>query len=57
MTEKNCSVFQDLLAEGLNKDIQSRLLKIDQGDGFSQLIKTAEEATMFVITIKALIEE
>lgn len=46
------SFFSGLLAEGINKDIQCRLLKIDENDDFTRLIKTAGEDTIGAITIK-----
>ena len=44
--------FYGLLAEGLNKDIQCRLLKIDENDDFTRLLKTAGEDTIGAITVK-----
>ena len=49
--------FYGLLAEGINKDIQCRLLKIDEEDNFTRLIKTAGEDTIGAITVKELTEE
>ncbi len=49
--------FYGLLAEGVNKDIQCRLLKIDENDDFTRLIKTAGEDTIGAITIKELNED
>jgi serine/threonine-protein kinase HipA len=49
--------FYGLLAEGINKDIQSRLLRIDEDDDFTRLIKTAGEDTIGAITVKELTEE
>lgn len=46
--------FQGLLSEGVNKDIQCRLLKIDEQDDFSRLLLTAGEDTIGAITVKAL---
>jgi HipA-like protein len=48
--------FFGLLAEGINKDIQCRLLKIDEEDDFTRLIKTAGEDTIGAITVKELNE-
>jgi HipA-like protein len=48
--------FYGLLAEGVNKDIQCRLLKIDEEDDFTRLLKTAGEDTIGAITIKELSE-
>lgn len=49
--------FYGLLAEGINKDIQCRLLRIDEDDEFTRLIKTAGEDTIGAITVKELKEE
>lgn len=44
--------FYGLLAEGDNKTIQCRNLKIDENDHFTRLIKTANENTIGAITIE-----
>jgi HipA-like protein len=44
--------FSGLLAEGLNKQIQCRTLKIDEQDDFTRLIKTAATETIGAITLK-----
>ena len=49
--------FYGILAEGINKDIQCRLLKIDEDDDFTRLIKTAGEDTIGAITVKELTDE
>jgi len=46
------SFFAGLLAEGINKDIQCRLLKIDEQDDFTRLLKTAGDDTIGAITVK-----
>ena len=46
--------FFGLLSEGVNKQTQCRLLKIDENDHFSLLLKTAGADTIGAITIKAL---
>lgn len=46
--------FMGLLSEGMNKDIQCRLLKIDENDDFARLILTAGEDTIGAVTVKAL---
>jgi len=51
------SFFYGILAEGINKDIQCRLLKIDEDDDFTRLIKTAGEDTIGAITVKELNKE
>lgn len=48
--------FAGLLAEGINKEIQCRLLKIDEEDEFTRLLKTAGEDTIGAITVKEIIE-
>ena len=48
--------FYGLLAEGINKDIQCRLLKIDEEDDFTRLLKTAGEDTIGAVTVKELSE-
>ena len=48
--------FSGLLAEGINKEIQCRLLKIDENDDFTRLLKTAGEDTIGAITVKEIIE-
>lgn len=48
--------FTGLLAEGINKDIQCRLLKIDEDDDFTRLLKTAGEDTIGAITVKEIEE-
>ena len=44
--------FYGLLAEGDNKLIQCRKLKIDEDDHFTRLLKTAGENTIGAITIR-----
>jgi serine/threonine-protein kinase HipA len=48
--------FYGLLAEGINEDIQCRLLRIDEEDDFTRLLKTAGEDTIGAITVKELTE-
>jgi serine/threonine-protein kinase HipA len=48
--------FSGLLAEGINKDIQCRLLKIDEEDDFTRLLKTAGEDTIGAVTVKEIKE-
>jgi HipA-like protein len=50
------SFFIGMLAEGVNKDIQCRLLKIDEEDDFTRLVKTAVEDTIGAITVKEIDE-
>ena len=49
--------FYGLLAEGINKDMQCSILKIDEEDDFTRLIKTAGEDTIGAITVKEIKEE
>lgn len=49
--------FYGMLAEGINKEIQCRLLKIDEEDDFTRLIRTAGEDTIGAITVKELTDE
>jgi serine/threonine-protein kinase HipA len=46
--------FYGLLSEGVNKQTQCRLLKIDEKDYFSLLLKTANKDTIGSITVKEL---
>lgn len=48
--------FFGLLAEGENKEIQCRTLKIDENDHFTRLIKTAHTDTIGAVTIKEIEE-
>src|ERR1700722_7182915 len=48
--------FFGLLTEGINKDIQGRLLRIDEEDDFTRLLRTTGEDTIGAITIKAINE-
>lgn len=51
------SFFYGLLAEGINKDIQCRLLRLDEEDDFSRLLKTAAKDTIGAITVKEINED
>ncbi len=44
--------FFGLLAEGENKKAQCRILKIDERDHFTRLVKTAGKETIGAITIQ-----
>jgi HipA-like protein len=46
--------FSGLLAEGMNKQMQCRTLKIDEQDDFARLLKTANTETIGAITIKQI---
>lgn len=49
--------FAGLLAEGINKSIQCRLLRIDENDDFTRLLKTAGEDTIGGITVQEITNE
>ena len=44
--------FYGLLAEGANKNLQCSVLKIDEKDHFTRLLKTAEEDTIGGVTVR-----
>lgn len=46
--------FYGLLAEGDNKELQCRILKIDEADHFTRLVQTAEFDTIGGITVRAV---
>jgi serine/threonine-protein kinase HipA len=46
------SFFSNLLAEGNIKKLQCKMLKIDENDEFTRLIKTAIDDTIGTITIR-----
>lgn len=48
--------FFNMLSEGVNRKLQSRLLKIDESDYFGLLLETAKCDTIGAITIKPLTE-
>jgi serine/threonine-protein kinase HipA len=45
--------FFGLLAEGVQKEIQCRFLKIDEADDFGRLIRTAGQDTIGAVTVHA----
>lgn len=53
-SDKLFSFFSGLLSEGVNKDIQCRLLKIDEQDDFTRLLLTAGNDTIGAITVKKI---
>ena len=53
-SDKLFPFFSGLLAEGTNKMIQCRTLKIDENDDFTRLLKTANTETIGAITIREL---
>jgi HipA-like protein len=46
--------FFNMLSEGVNKQLQSRLLKIDEQDHFGLLAATAQYDTIGAITVKPI---
>jgi len=44
--------FYNMLAEGVNKQLQSRQLRIDEDDAFGLLLATAGNDTIGAITVK-----
>jgi HipA-like protein len=44
--------FFNMLSEGVNRQLQSRALKIDENDHFGMLLKTAAHETIGAITVK-----
>jgi HipA-like protein len=44
--------FFGLLSEGVNKQTQCRLLRIDENDHFSLLLQTARSDTIGAVTVK-----
>jgi serine/threonine-protein kinase HipA len=49
--------FFGLLAEGDEKALQCRVLKIDEGDHFTRLLKTCEAETIGGVTVKEIVDE
>ena len=47
--------FFGLLAEGDNKELQCRTLKIDENDNFTRLLKTAGKDTIGGVTVKEVL--
>ena len=46
--------FSNMLSEGANREMQSRMLHIDEKDDFGILLATAQYDTMGAITVKPL---
>jgi HipA-like protein len=46
--------FFNMLSEGVNRKVQSRLLKIDEDDDFGLLAATAQYDTIGAITVKPM---
>ena len=49
--------FFNMLSEGVNKQLQSQLLKIDENDSFSLLLETGQYDTIGAITLKPIEKE
>lgn len=49
--------FFNMLAEGVNRNLQSRQLKIDENDYFGLLLATAQYDTIGAVTLKPLQEK
>ncbi len=47
-------VFSNILSEGANRKLQSRLLRIDEEDDFGILLATARYDTVGAITVKEI---
>jgi HipA-like protein len=47
--------FFGLLAEGDNKELQCRTLKIDENDNFTRLLKTAGKDTIGGVTVREIL--
>ena len=50
------SFFFNLLSEGVNRELQSRQLKIDEADYFGFLLATAQADTIGAITVQPITE-
>ena len=50
------SFFFNLLSEGVNRELQSRQLKIDESDYFGFLLATAQADTIGAITVQPITE-
>lgn len=46
--------FFNMLSEGVNRKLQSRVLRIDEKDHFGLLLATAQDDTIGAITIKPI---
>jgi HipA-like protein len=49
--------FFNMLSEGVNRQLQSRLLRIDENDHFGFLLATAQANTIGAITVKPIENE
>ena len=48
--------FYNMLSEGVNRKLQSRLLRIDEEDDFGLLAATARYDTIGAVTVKPMIQ-
>ena len=44
--------FYGLLAEGTDKQLQCKILKIDERDHFTRLLRTAQQETIGAVTVR-----
>lgn len=51
------AAFANLLAEGVNRQLQCRFLQIDENDDYTLLLATAQTDTVGAITIQAIENE
>jgi HipA-like protein len=48
--------FYNMLSEGVNREVQSRQLKIDKNDFFGLLLATAQYDTIGAVTVQQIIQ-
>lgn len=48
--------FANMLSEGVNRQLQSRHLQLDEADDFGLLLKTAQTDTIGAVTVEAIEE-
>ncbi|MBR6438450.1 MAG: HipA N-terminal domain-containing protein [Bacteroidales bacterium] len=53
-SEKLFPFFFNLLSEGANREIQSRLFHLDENDDFGILLATAQTDTIGAVTVKPI---
>ena len=53
-SERLFPVFANMLAEGYNRRLQSRTMRIDENDDFALLAATAQYDTIGAITVKPI---
>lgn len=49
--------FSNMLSEGANRKLQSRLLRIDETDDFGIMLATAQYDTIGAVTVKPIINK